>query len=261
MTTNFLQIEGQTKSDIFKTYGVTIIPPKKMECKTIYGLYNEDFGFSTSMTTDSAPLTGGATKIARGAANMAGEFASNIPFVKKFGLDGVVKGAANTMAKDAIGESMAESIQLYKSSEGKIAFNLKFFVIPGMFDVINYDDIIKFITRGTLAKPTVGAMDTGDIKDKLLALNAPTTQYLYDAGKTKLNPVLDLDTELFQVTINNILEIPGGLYLKSGNARISNDRDEEGNPIFIEVDLSFEFYRSLFADEYAKIFKIKTAFS
>lgn len=255
MTTNFLQVEGQLKSDIFKTYGITIIPPKKMGCKTLYGLYNEDFSFSTSMITDNAPLTGLGTKVARGAVEGAGNAIGNIPILKKLGLSGVVSGLVKQIGKDAIGESIAESIQIYKSSEGKIGFSVKFFVIPGMFDTVNYDDVIKFITRGTLAKPiSEGA-------SKIIQMNAPTTQYLYDALKTKANPVLDLDAELFQVTINNILEIPGGLYLKSGNARISNDRDEEGNPVFIEVNLTFEFYRNLFADEYAKFFKVKTAFS
>jgi hypothetical protein len=176
------------------------------------------------------------------------------------GFAGMVEGFKKGAAKNAvskipiIGDFLSSMVdkeyttlaQTYKGYDTSTisGFSFSFIVIPGYNNVNSYSEIIRDLNK--LVLPKVDE-NTG----KLLS-------YLYDisdtTGLSNSNDVFE--NALIHVSIGNWFSA-AGLFCTSISHNFSNQMDENGIPLYLEVSMEFEPHRLLKPDEVASWFKIK----
>jgi len=234
-------LSSANTSELWKTYGFIIsyvgsgdFPASK---KKLYGLYLNDISLSTGANLMNAAGGSMGTDFLKGVGNAISDFIGS-----KFGNAGqALSNYAKEHIRHKIGYSIAETIKVYEGPIGKPTFTIDTFFIPGLLDLNDYKEIEEFAAYSTLPKKQ-GTEQTG------------FSQHIYDPGKTDVMGFIDLSKDLFAVKINNVLNVPGGMYITSFNREYSNDRDENGKPIYCKASITLEYYREMFADEFLKLF-------
>jgi len=235
---NYLGRLASQQSEIWNAYGfiAKYVGSGGFPGGPIYGVLDTDLSLSNSPSLQTASGSGAFMDMARAGLDAIGDTAvSKVKF-----LGPVVKLFTDHM-KQRLGHSIAESIQIYEGESGRPSISVSTFLVPGLFGFTDYSLVETWAAYGTMPKNIAG--------EKFVF-----GQYLYSPGKVKPGGFIDLKGDLFSLKINNICNIPGGLYLTNISRSYSLDRDENGKPIFCKLSLTFEYYRECFADEFAGFF-------
>jgi len=256
MTSNY--IEKLTKvngndADLWRNYGFTIKyagsygKAKKIFTKPLRGLYINNFNVSSSASISETALGSTVNDATKSAVDTvvtkAGNLVEKVPIVGNILKKGVEK--AQDAAKAALGQSIAETSKVYQNGNGRPVISISTFFVPGLFGFDSYEYLEKFAAYATLPRNVLGN-DAG--------LFIANSQYLYDPSLRELASITKFKKELFSIKINNIATIPGGLFITDFKRDYSLEKDENGQPIFCQVDITLEYYREVFADEYVKFF-------
>lgn len=244
MNTNYITrlLANANKSDLWRTYGFIIayVGSGKFSSvvseKKLYGLYNTDFTISNGanlISASEADLFNSSMKKSGDA--LIDHLSSKNNFIGMFA--DKIKGYMH----QTLGRTIAESIKIYDSGNGRPRIHISTFFIPGLFNFKSYDILEQWAAYATLPL-NVSGEKTG------------FSQYIYSRTKNKPGGFIDLSSDLFSIKLNNLIHIPGGMYIIDFTRTYSNDRDEDGKPIFCRVDMTLEYYREMFADEFVKLF-------
>jgi len=229
-----------TKSggDIWNSYGCIISGP----AGTLKGLFIKDISLSSGMNVETPAsatmITDTAKAVGGGILDGITKTLSKLPVVGN-----AIAGVAQKIGNEFLnGATIAESINLYQNGEGRFNLSVDMICVPGMFGFGGYQELENFATKATLPKNVGG-------------FSAPYSQYLYSPMK-RLEPAPNLDGDLFSLNIVNKIIVPGGLYVRNVTRNYSQDVDERGIPIYCQVTVELEYYRQLFADEFAGFVKM-----
>jgi len=237
-------LTNHSKSELWQTYGFILkyvgdgdFPAKTKE---IYGIYNTDFSISSGANLETSPTADTINQALKGWVN--GKTEKGVNYLSKGKSWG--NPVSNILKKELeqrMGKSIAESIKVYDSGNGRPTLEVEAFMIPGLFDFKSYNDLEQFANYATLPKK-VGSEKIG------------YSQHIYSVFDNLPGGFIDFSDNLFAVKINNLINIPGGMYITNFNRMYSNDRDENGKPIFCKINVSLEYYREMFADEFINMF-------
>jgi len=238
-------LSNAEKSELWKTYGFTLKYTNggsgdfasKVGDPTLRGIYSEDFSISTGanlMTSESAKLINEGTRAIKDVVidKIAGRLSSKFKPIAE-----MIKRETS----QRMGKSIAESIKIYDNGNGRPNININAFFIPGLFGFKSYEHLEKFATYATLPK-------------KKISEKQGFTQHIYNPAKAGVAGFIDFSSDLFAIKINNLINIPGGMYITNFVRQYSNDKDENGKPIFCRASITMEYYREMFADEFVKLF-------
>ena len=219
--------------DLYNLYGVTISGP----AGTISGYFNGNISLSNSASLSGNPLSEFASSGIESIKNGAVKKLSEVMKKKMGGIAGnLASGALEAVTKD-ITKNLASSIMVYDSGS-KFSMSVSMLYFPGLFNSGSFDALEDFATKATLPKNVAGVL-------------APYSQYLYSPAKVRAQVAPDLSTDLFSLDVmNGKIAVPGGLYITSISRNYSDVVDEKGNHIYCVVDVSLEYFRSNFADEF-----------
>jgi hypothetical protein len=233
-------LTNEKKSELWKNHGFSIIYKGSGDAglsKPLNGILSNSLSFSTGANLENAAGTGLATQASKGIASGVSNYIKKVPIVGE-----AMSEVAKSMAHQAIGESLSQSIKVYQSGNGRPSISLQSIFIPGLFGLSDYNYLEKFALYSTLPKNVMGVAGIA-------------SQHLYSPGKTKVGDLIDLSTDLFALKINGIVSITGGMYITEFSRNYSTDKDENGIPIYCEVSITMEYFREMFAEEFIKIFK------
>jgi hypothetical protein len=243
-TSNYITrlVQTATKSDLWNTYGFILqyvgSGDFPVSTRKLYGIYNTDFDMSNGVNLETPADAGLATQGAKGAIKAGVDYISSK-------IKGPASNIIGAITKDkidqGIGHSISESIKLYESGNGRPQISITTFFVPGLFNFKDYSVIEQWAAYSTLPKK-MGSELVG------------YSQHIYDPKKRALGGAIDLSSDLFAIKLNNLINVPGGMYITSFRRTYSNDRDENGKPIYCKVDITLEYYREMFADEFLKLF-------
>ena len=156
--------------------------------------------------------------------------------IDKFVKNDVLNKLLKDVKDQALGKTISETYQVYEGANGKPKISIQTYFIPGLFGFTDYKYLEKFANYSMLP-------------EKILTEFIGYTQYIYSPTH-----ILSLDTDLFALKINNIMDIPGGLYITNFSRKYSMDKDENGLPIFCQASIELEYHREMYADEFVKLF-------
>ena len=237
-------LASHSKSDLWKTYGFILkyvgdgdFPAKTKE---IYGIYNTDFSILSGANLETSPTANTINQALKGW--VSGKIEKKVKhYAQAKSWGNPVANILKTEVEDRMGKSIAESIKVYDGANGRPLIELEAFMIPGLFDFKSYNDLEQFANYATLPKK-VGSEKIG------------FSQHIYAVTDNLPGGFIDFSDKLFAIKINNLINIPGGMYITNFSRMYSNDRDENGKPIFCKINVSLEYYREMFADEFINIF-------
>jgi hypothetical protein len=214
-------IESITQNTkLFENYGVVITC---QGCNgmdgTLIGIQKEALSFSGSMTPGESALAGGASGILNG-------MISAIPGVGE-------------MAKDAADlQTMGTTVKTYSTGSGYDELNINMIYIPNYLGNGSFKDAQSFITKMTLPKTPTGP-----------DLITPYEGYYYSkTGFFENFASGSYDGQFLNVNIGKQYS-GGGFYCMSSSTSYSYEVDENGSPLYMNISLTLNHYRGLFADE------------
>ena len=210
---------------------ITIIKCDYADVEIIGLLKEESFNINLSAQLSSSLVAAANESTIKGMAKAFGE--------KMFG--NIFKSFSDTILHDY--KSAYSTVKTYESS-GDIQISFSIDYIPNTLSNKSYKQIIEEVSK--LTQPEIS-------KDRYAYMHSGIYDHL--AVKDFIGNYKAFDGQLISVSIGNWFKA-SGLFCTSAIPTFSTAFDEDGEPMFLTINFTFEPYRILTAEDIASMFSL-----